>query len=510
MLYPSLQLLQAYAWYLPIVYFILLTGYRLFLHPLSRYPGPFLARITNLYSAVNVVLLRLHVKTFESHQRYGSVVRQGPDKLVFNSATALRDIYHNDMVTKSYLYDSTRLSPWFSLLFSTSDKGKYRAKRRMVGQAVTDKSMRAFEPIMTEQIDVFLEQLRTPGPVNLTTACKRLTLDVATLLAFGTPVHLQTQPKNRIMLSGLAWRTFHVYLYMQIPLILNLRLQILLENVRRLQHTKFWLLIRDMAQSRHKIEREEKTDFYSFAAHTIDEKSKVTGIMQFWTEAFFLLIAGGDTVATGLAAAFFYLSRNPGCYERLALEVRSTFDSPEEITQQSVASCTYLRACINESLRMNPPIPTTLWREQYDTARGSELVIDGHVIPRGTQVGVNMYTIHHNSEYFPDPFTFKPDRWLDETLPADRRKLMNDVFNPFTCGPRVCPGKAMGTMEMSLTIAKTLWYFDFHKATGPEGAIGEGGNRSGPCHGPHEFCTWDMLSSHHDGPYLTFTPRSKE
>ncbi|KAI1737805.1 hypothetical protein F4680DRAFT_427939 [Xylaria scruposa] len=60
-------------------------------------------------------------------------------------------------------------------------------------------------------------------------------------------------------------------------------------------------------------------------------------------------------------------------------------------------SSRYLRACIDESLRMSPPIPGTLWREQAaDDTDSRPLVINGHVIPKGTYVGVNTYAIHHN------------------------------------------------------------------------------------------------------------------
>lgn len=76
---------------------------------------------------------------------------------------------------------------------------------------------------------------------------------------------------------------------------------------------------------------------------------------------------------------------------------------------------------------------------------------------------------------------------------------MLDAYAPFSIGPRGCPGKAMAYLEVNLTLAKTLWYFDFEPAPGRLGDIGlsdEG-----------EFRVHDVFVTAHDGPWLTFTPR---
>ncbi len=162
-----------------------------------------------------------------------------------------------------------------------------------------------------------------------------------------------------------------------------------------------------------------------------------------------------------MCATFFYLSRNQECYKKLAAEVRSIFESGQDIQGgPRLVGCRYLRACINEALRMSPPVSGTLWREQnlQENTKGP-LVVDGHFIPPGTQIGVNMYNIHHSSDYFSEPFTYKQDRWLDDTMPEDRKKLMQDAFSPFSVGSRSCAGKAMAYLEASLVVAKTLWYY---------------------------------------------------
>jgi cytochrome P450 len=126
-------------------------------------------------------------------------------------------------------------------------------------------------------------------------------------------------------------------------------------------------------------------------------------------------------------------------------------------------------------------------------------------------VGVNIYTMHHKEQYFADPYTFLPERWLQDESSLDeeaaaKRKLMYDAFTPFSIGSRGCGGKAMAYLEASLTIAKTLWYLDFRR---PDNArldrLGEGTSRlSG---GKPEFKVKDQFSSAHQGPNLVFALR---
>jgi cytochrome P450 len=208
-----------------------------------------------------------------------------------------------------------------------------------------------------------------------------------------------------------------------------------------------------------------------------------------------------------MSAVFFYLSRHPEVYRRLANEIRTTFADVEEIIHDpKLLRCTYLRACLEETLRISPPVGATLWRDvpagdvpaDADT---NPVIIDGHVIPPGTQVGVNVYCIHHNEAYFASSFAFRPERWLPEEsgLSAEETKVMNSAFLPFSKGPRNCAGVALAYTEASVVLAKTLWYFDFE--------IDEKDVASAEKNRPLVFHMEDQMGSWHTGPLLKFRPR---
>lgn len=195
-------------------------------------------------------------------------------------------------------------------------------------------------------------------------------------------------------------------------------------------------------------------------------------------------------------------------YKTLSAEIRSTFSSSTDICGgPTLASCRYLRACIDETLRMTPPVSGTLWRELYADERNQPFILDGHVVPPGTQVGVCTYSLHHNEKYFAEPYAFRPERWLINKHDVDgeaRLRLMNSAFCPFSLGPRGCAGKAMAYLEASLVIAKTIWAFDFQLA--PGGKSGGGApNKSPGRRREDEFQLYDIFAALHNGPELVFT-----
>ncbi|KAI1264045.1 cytochrome P450 [Xylariaceae sp. FL1019] len=500
------------------VYVLALISYRLFLHPLHHFPGPLIAKISDVYGGYYALRRRLHLETLRNHLEFGSAVRAGPNRLVFNSIEALRDIYQNDRIVKPEIYRGAQTRPDQSNVFNTRDKNVHRFKRRIIGQALSDQSMRAFEPTLLEQVDVFLKVLldSQSSPVNISPAVRHLGLDVIGQLGFGYDLKLQTDDSHRFLKDGVMFSNFRINLVFQLPALLGFRPDLIASKLPNSIRAKLLNTVEKMVRSRLAEPLDAKHDLLSFAADKLGSSSDGSDVREgdLWPEAVFFFGAGGDTTATAMAATFFYLSKNPQSYHRLATEIRSTFKSGAQIKGGSqLASCRFLRACIDESLRMSPSVPTTPWRQLDPSSNESEpLVVDGHVIPRDTLVGVNTYSLHHNEEYFPSPFTFDPERWLEQGGPGQNREtleVMRRAFVPFSVGARACAGRPLAYLEASLTVAKTIWYFDFEPASGDLGLVGGGvvGNADGRDR-VDEFQVYDIFGASHDGPNLVFRPRN--
>ena len=182
-----------------------------------------------------------------------------------------------------------------------------------------------------------------------------------------------------------------------------------------------------------------------------------------------LLSAGFDTTSAVLAATFFYLTRNACAYAKLAQEIRQKFARVDDIvTGQLLSSCRYLRAVIDETMRMSPPGVAEGIREVLPGG----LVIDDHVIPAGVNVGTALYALHHNQNIFHDPFIFHPERWIvSETVSAASVAEIESACFPFSIGSRGCPGKRLAYQEISTAMAKAVFCMDFRAPDSVQSAL---------------------------------------
>lgn len=223
-------------------------------------------------------------------------------------------------------------------------------------------------------------------------------------------------------------------------------------------------------------------------------------------ETTLLVVAGSDTTSTVIPAMFFYMTRNPKVYERLTSEIRTIFNHADEIhSGPKLTSCRYLRAFIDETMRMNPPVGGDLQREVL----AGGITIDGQHVPQGTNVATSSYALHHNEETFPESFRFSPERWIatEQTGTAPASIAASESgFAPFSSGPRGCPGKNLAYLEMSITIAKVLFLYDVRAVEGNDLGAGKADLMWGR-QNKEQFQTWDMFISFRYGPVVQFKVR---
>ena len=195
-------------------------------------------------------------------------------------------------------------------------------------------------------------------------------------------------------------------------------------------------------------------------------------------------------------------------------EVRTAFSQVEEIWGGSkLSECRYLRACIDEALRMTPGVGGILPREVLPGG----IVVDNTYFPAGIDIGVPIYALQHNEAYHPQPFEYIPERWLvNENVQtglgsSESVALAKSAFCPFSLGSRGCVGKGMAYKELSIVLARLVYCFDMRIAPGTtagEGnpSLGEEGLR----HRKGEFQGLDKFVLKADGPMVEFKLRGGE
>jgi cytochrome P450 len=159
-----------------------------------------------------------------------------------------------------------------------------------------------------------------------------------------------------------------------------------------------------------------------------------------------LLLAGHETTATALAWTFDLLLRHAEPRQRLLDSLAAGEDD-------------YLRATITESLRLRPVVPLAGRR------LSTELSVDGLTLPAGTDVTPAIWLAHTRADVYPEPFAFRPERFLDEAPDTY-------AWVPFGGGVRRCIGAAFSEFEMRIVLREVLTRCELHKASPTPEKIG--------------------------------------
>lgn len=238
------------------------------------------------------------------------------------------------------------------------------------------------------------------------------------------------------------------------------------------------------------------------------------------SEACLFIVAGTDTTITGLSETLFYLVSNPRVLERLTRELREAFplraadhgqqgrgiDCPIRWGSPELQKIEYLQACIDEAMRLSPPLPGVLPREV-----GKEgMVVDGEFFPAGVNLAINTYSMHHDERNFEDALTYAPERFLSSSGESELApKIKNSAaFTPFGVGRTSCIGKHLAYQEMSLVLARMLWLFDLRRELGDTKGGGAGDEAEGRgCKAEYQLN--DHYVSAQDGPVVQFRYREE-
>ncbi|KFA80067.1 hypothetical protein S40288_08218 [Stachybotrys chartarum IBT 40288] len=452
-------LLQAVGALLGLYALVLKPIYNVLFHPLRRVPGPLLWRMSPIPRSWALCNGSLIFKVAQLHAKYGDTVRVGPDEVAFLSVDAWKDIYGHRSAGEEENPKSMgfyQISPNQPQSIISSGRTEHGELRRQMAHGFSERSMRGQEPIIGRYVDLLLQRLHEnahTGALNMREWYNWTTFDIIGDLGFGSDFDcLKTSTYNPW--TKLITDTVKAAAWLQSLSYVGLRpvaAKIMDMGVRSIEHHQE-LTKRKLMQRIEFGKKQERPDLIEGLIKTnlpMDKLSSNAGL---------LIVAGSETTATLLCGATYLLTRNPDAMRKLAQEVRTTFQNKEDITLLSVNSLSYMLACLNETLRMYPPVSVGLPR----IAPKGGATIAGLFVPEGTQLGVWQWAINRHPAYWTRPDDYIPERWLgkDERFASDRL----DAMQPFSVGPRNCIGRNLAYAEMRLILARILFDFDLSLA----------------------------------------------
>ncbi|KAJ7603778.1 cytochrome P450 monooxygenase [Mycena polygramma] len=173
-----------------------------------------------------------------------------------------------------------------------------------------------------------------------------------------------------------------------------------------------------------------------------------------------VLFAGRDTTAATITFLTYCLATHPRVLARLRAEIISQVGDNRIPTFEDIKQMKLLRAAINETLRLFPPVPGNV-RSAVKSTTLPPNTPGGkpYYIPAGVKVPFSVMTMHKSKEYWgEDADVWDPDRFLDE-----RKQFVVSnpfIFLPFSAGPRICLGQQFAYQEISFFIIRILQSFE--------------------------------------------------
>jgi cytochrome P450 len=322
------------------------------------------------------------------------------------------------------------------------DEAPHMEQRKLLLPAMHGEKMTRLTGLMEEVTAKEIASWPRESATQLHPRLQRLTLEIILRAVFGLDEGERLDALREKLNAQLAFGDRAISLIPPPP---ESRLRSLLERVGpfktfvRLRQAADELLFELIEERRR--DHAERDDILSLLLEARHEDDSPMSDEEIRDELMTMLVAGHETTASSLAWTFSRLAREPRVLRELRREVEAEDGGA------------YLTATINESLRSRPVVPNTMPRYV-----AKPITVGGWDYEPGPSLVVNAYLIHHDPDIYPDPYTFRPERFLDE-------KPGTYTWIPFGGGRRRCLGSSFALLEMKVVIAEMVRRFEINATT---------------------------------------------
>lgn len=181
-------------------------------------------------------------------------------------------------------------------------------------------------------------------------------------------------------------------------------------------------------------------DFLDVLLTARDESGQGLSDQEIRDEADTFLFEGHDTTSSIISWMLYTLASHPEAQEKCQEEIDQVLQGKEnkDIEWDDLPKLKYLTMCLKEVLRFHTPVPF------IQRMMTKDIEIEGHLVPAGTIVDIQLYVLHHLPSFWQDPEEFRPERFS----PENQANTDHYAFLPFSAGPRNCIGQHFAMHEM--------------------------------------------------------------
>ncbi|KAF8781591.1 Cytochrome P450 3A21 like protein [Argiope bruennichi] len=331
-------------------------------------------------------------------------------------------------------------------------------------------------------IEVCEKHCEKGEPVDCKGMFGAFTMDVIAKSAFGTQINSHNDPQNefvrKVQESFLSFTIprfiFSIlvptWLLKLLPASLNPMLldkdnffrDVITKIIQKRKETgtrynDFLQLLMDAAEENARLENQETAEDETDRFGSVSNNDALSAYIkhknitdtELLAQCVMFFMAGYETTATVLTYVAYCLAINPEWQEKVIKEVDEGFQKHKEMSYDAVREMKILDAVVSETLRMHPPATSTERTAVEDYKLGNT----GIVIEKGMRVTIPTLSMHYDPDFFQDPDTFNPERFLDEP------KHPQYAYLPFGAGPRNCLGMRFALLEIKMCISNVLRHF---------------------------------------------------
>lgn len=446
---------------------------------LRRYPGMnILAPFTNFAFMIESRRGFRSKRLQELHSQGKQVIRTGPNSLSYGDARAIKEIYgHNSKCLKDGQYEVlTGSHPHLADIVDTQEHAR---KRKVLSSAYALKNLEEWEFKVADTTGRMIRQFdkRCNGEiVDFRSWANFFALDAISFIGLSAPLGFLDAGNDQCVSAHFDGSTrqvnFRECLYgtstAQSELAWSYRWYkwlISLSKIISPRYRKLWALNKDwdgiyLHLTNQRLTRyaagEQLDDFFEALMQDKNGTPHDLDFGEILAEISIMMNAGSTTTAIAMANVMYQLLIHPHCMKRLRQELDTVLDEDDIVAPyEKVKYLPYLRACLDESLRLFPPTSHGLPR--VTPAEGANIL--GDYIPGGVTVSISAYVVHRDPTVFPEPEKYNPDRWLGQA-----GKDLGPYFVTFSAGARGCIGRNISYLEQTVALASLLHRYDIELA----------------------------------------------
>lgn len=386
-----------------------------------------------------------------------------PDVIIRKAEYVEKVIGSSKNMEKSRIYDFIKIWLGDGLLISSGEK--WFKHRKIITPTFHFSILQSFCEIFNEKSTVLVEKLNekadTGEAFNIQPFITNAALDIISEAAMGITIDVQGEQKSEYVssiyeISELVLHRF-VRPYLHPEFIYKLT-----STGKRFYHCLEILhsftknVIENRKRTRTENQRKgvvvpKRQAFLDLLLDANENKNLLTD-QDIREEVDTFMFEGHDTTASGISWTLYILGCYPDVQQKVFDEIDSIFNGTDRpATLADLNEMKYLERVIKESMRIFPPVPV------LGRILSEDVQLDEYLIPKGTSVTIQVYYLHRDPRFFPDPEKFDPDRFLPDNIEGRNPY----AYIPFSAGSRNCIGQKFAMYEekavLSSIIRKFRW-----------------------------------------------------